>query len=453
MATPLIHEIPYCEDSAKHFAALHQQPWAIFLDSCQPWSQQGRFDLIAAEPYTTLLTYGEQTTINTADGVSYSADDPFKLLQQQLGRPTKNRCYLPFCGGAMGYFSYDLGRRLEQLPSETEDSDQLPQMAVGLYDWVLLVDHQLQRSWLLGQGRSVATREHWDQLVDRFTNPLETSEATPFKVEGEARSNMSQAAYNDHFQAIKNYIHEGDCYQVNFSQRFEIPVSGDPWLAYLKLRQINPAPFAAYLNLPDHQILSLSPERFLQLNEGYVESKPIKGTAPRGNNLEQDQHSAEQLKLSSKDRAENLMIVDLLRNDISKSCTNVKVPHLFEIESFASVHHLVSTVTGELMADKSATDLLKGSFPGGSITGAPKLRAMEIIEELEPNRRGIYCGSIGYLGFDGNMDSNIAIRTLLHKDGKLSFSAGGGIVADSDPDAEYAETFQKVAVILEMLKK
>jgi len=453
MATPMIHEIPYREDSAKHFAALHQQPWAVFLDSCQPWSQQGRFDLMAAEPYTTLLTYGDETAICYGDEVSYSTDDPFKLLQQELGIVSKKSSDLPFCGGAMGYFSYDLSRRLEQLPSETEDSDQLPQMAMGLYDWVLLVDHQLQRSWLVGQGRSAATREHWDLLIDRFTNPPKTLESTPFKVEGKADSNMSQATYNDHFQAIQNYIHEGDCYQVNFSQRFEIPVSGDPWLAYLKLRQINPAPFAGYLNLPDHQILSLSPERFLQLNEGHVESKPIKGTSPRGNNLEQDQHSAEQLKLSSKDRAENLMIVDLLRNDISKSCINVKVPHLFEIESFASVHHLVSTVTGELMADKHATDLLKGSFPGGSITGAPKLRAMEIIEELEPHRRGIYCGSIGYLGFDGNMDSNIAIRTLLHKAGKLSFSAGGGVVADSDPSAEYAETFQKVALILEMLKK
>lgn len=452
MATPLIHEIPYCDDSAKHFSALHQLPWAIFLDSCQPWSQQGRFDLIAAEPYATLLTYGEQTTICCGDEVTCSTDDPFYLLQQQLGLPTENSSGLPFCGGAMGYFSYDLARRLEKLPIETEDNDQLPQMAMGLYDWVLLVDHQLQRSWLVGQGRSSATLEGWELLIDRFSHPPVESDSSQFKTEGKPRSNMSRAAYKERFEAIQRYIHEGDCYQVNFSQRFELPVSGDPWQAYLRLRQINPAPFSAYLNLPDHQILSLSPERFIQLNQGAVESKPIKGTAPRGENLEQDQHYAEQLKLSSKDRAENLMIVDLLRNDISKSCQNVKVPHLFEIESFASVHHLVSTVTGELMTDKRSTDLLRGSFPGGSITGAPKLRAMEIIEELEPDRRGIYCGSIGYLGFDGSMDSNIAIRTLLHKDGKLSFSAGGGIVADSDAEAEYAETFQKVAVILQMLK-
>ncbi|MCF6282151.1 MAG: aminodeoxychorismate synthase component I [Candidatus Polarisedimenticolaceae bacterium] len=452
MATPLIHEIPYCEDSAKHFSALYQHPWAFFLDSCQPWSQQGRFDLIAAAPYATLLTQGEQTEICCGDEVTYSTDDPFKLLQQQLGTVIKNSTALPFCGGAMGYFSYDLGRRLERLPTDTEDLDQLPQMAVGLYDWVLLVDHQLRRSWLVSQGRSAATADQWDLLIEQFSQPPAESVSSPFTVEGEARSNMSRAEYKTRFQQIQRYIHEGDCYQVNFAQRFELPVSGDPWSAYLQLRQINPAPFSAYLNLPDHQILSLSPERFLQLQQGHVESKPIKGTAPRGENLEQDQQQAEQLKLSSKDRAENLMIVDLLRNDLSKSCRHVKVPQLFEIESFASVHHLVSTVTGELMADKSATDLLKGSFPGGSITGAPKLRAMEIIEELEPHRRGIYCGSIGYLGFDGNMDSNIAIRTLLHKDGKLSFSAGGGIVADSDPDAEYAETFHKVAVILQMLK-
>ena len=454
MATPLIHEIPYCEDSANHFASLHQQPWALFLDSCQPWNRQGRFDLIAAEPYLTLTTHGESTEIRCGDEVRHSTDDPFELLRKQLGKMVGGGPTLPFCGGAIGYFSYDLSRRLERLPTQTEDIDQLPQMAVGLYDWALLVDHQLQRSWLVGQGRSPATREQWHSLVTRFSQPSPGPESAPFKVEGEPRSNMSKAEYMERFQRIQQYIHDGDCYQVNLAQRFELPVSGDPWQAYLQLRQANPAPFAAYLNLPDHQILSLSPERFLQLDQGHVETKPIKGTSPRADNLLQDQQQAEQLKQSSKDRAENLMIVDLLRNDISKSCKSgsVKVPRLFDIESFTSVHHLVSTVTGELAQGKSAIDLLKGCFPGGSITGAPKLRAMEIIEELEPHRRGIYCGSVGYIGFNGNMDSNIAIRTLLHKEGRLSLSAGGGIVADSDPEAEYAETFHKIAAILKMLR-
>lgn len=453
MTTPKTQELPYHKESANIFASLHQQPWAIFLDSCQPWSQQGRFDLIAAEPYATLMTQGEETEIRCGDKVIHSTADPFKLLQEQLGDPIESNPSLPFCGGAMGYFSYDLGRRLEQLPDLAEDIDPLPRMAIGLYDWVFLVDHQLQRSWLVSQGRSAATHELWNSLVSRFSQPLTEQKTTPFKVEGALCSNMNKTEYMQRLQRIQHYIHDGDCYQVNLAQRFELPVSGDPWQAYQQLRQLNPAPFAAYFNLPDHQILSLSPERFLQLKQGHVESKPIKGTAPRGESFEQDRHLAEQLKQSSKDRAENLMIVDLLRNDISKSCRSgsVKVPHLFEIESFTSVHHLVSTVTGQLAADKQATDLLRGSFPGGSITGAPKLRAMEIIEELEPRRRGIYCGSIGYLGFDGNMDSNIAIRTLLHKGGKLSLSAGGGIVADSDPEAEYAETFHKVAAILKML--
>lgn len=455
MATPLTQELPYNEASANIFASLHQQPWAIFLDSCQPWSQQGRFDLIAAEPYATLITEGEKTEIRCGDRVTHATENPFELLQRELGDPIESRSSHPFCGGAMGYFSYDLGRRLERLPNVANDIDPLPQMAMGLYDWALLVDHQLQRSWLVSQGRSEKTHEQWDSLITRFSQPFTEQKPAPFKVEGEIRSNMSKTEYLQQLQRIQQYIHDGDCYQVNFSQRFELPVSGDPWQAYLQLRQLNPAPFAAYLNLPDHQILSLSPERFLQLDRGQVESKPIKGTSPRGKDMEQDRQQAEQLKLSSKDRAENLMIVDLLRNDISKSCENgsVKVPHLFEIESFTSVHHLVSTVTGELATNKNATDLLQGCFPGGSITGAPKLRAMEIIEELEPCRRGIYCGSIGYLGFDGNMDSNIAIRTLLHKNGKLSLSAGGGIVADSDPETEYAETFHKVDAILKMLKR
>jgi para-aminobenzoate synthetase component 1 len=254
---------------------------------------------------------------------------------------------------------------------------------------------------------------------------------------------------------FRSYLKEGDCYQVNLAQRFVANCQGDPWTAYQTLRVLNAAPFSGYLNLPEVQILSSSPERFLKLTDGIVESKPIKGTRPRKQNDAEDQQQIQQLINSTKDRAENLMIVDLLRNDISKTCKkgSVKVPEIFAIESYATVHHLVSTVTGVLADNQSALDLLKSCFPGGSITGAPKIRAMEIIEELEPNRRGIYCGTIGYMGFNGNMDSNIAIRTLVHSNNTIRFWAGGGIVNDSVVEEEYQETFDKAAAILDLLQQ
>jgi para-aminobenzoate synthetase component 1 len=264
---------------------------------------------------------------------------------------------------------------------------------------------------------------------------------------------MDKAAYATAFTRIKHYLKEGDSYQVNLTQRFVSPCQGDPWIAYRVLRRINAAPFSAYLNMPEVQVLSSSPERFLKVTEGRVETKPIKGTRPRKADPGEDQAQIAALAGSAKDRAENVMIVDLLRNDISRSCLegSVRVPELFAVESYATVHHLVSTVTGELAPDQHALDLLRSCFPGGSITGAPKIRSMEIIEELEPHRRGIYCGAIGYIGFDGNMDTNIAIRTLVHNHGNIRFWVGGGIVNDSVLDEEYQECFDKAAALLQLL--
>ncbi|MGQ0522272.1 MAG: aminodeoxychorismate synthase component I, partial [Betaproteobacteria bacterium] len=254
---------------------------------------------------------------------------------------------------------------------------------------------------------------------------------------------------------IHEYIRNGDCYQVNLAQRFSAEAAGVPWLAYQALRILNPAPYSAYLDTPYVQVLCASPERFLKVEDGRVETRPIKGTRPRAGHPRLDAELIEALRRSDKDRAENVMIVDLLRNDLSKNCAagSVRVPRLFEVESFATVHHLVSTVTGELAPGRDALDLLRGCFPGGSITGAPKLRAMQIIEELEPNRRGVYCGAIGYIGFDGNMDLNIAIRTLIFSRGVIRFYAGGGIVADSREEAEYQETFDKAAAMLRLLQQ
>lgn len=453
---PKIAELPYPADSAVLFETLAHLPWAVFLDSGYPAIRQGRYDILAAEPWLTLTTRGEITEIRGADGVELSGEDPFLLLRRYLGEPAEGVAGLPFGGGAIGYFAYDLGRRIERLPALARDDIQLPEMAVGLYDWAVVVDHVERCCWLVGQGRDGRTFERWEALLKRLTDPEPQQRVRqPFRVLSKVRSNMDRAYYARAFDRIEHYIREGDCYQVNFAQRFSARAEGDPWLAYRRLRVMNPAPFAAYVATPYGTILSASPERFLRVRDGRVETKPIKGTRPRSSDPARDRALAEELLRSPKDRAENLMIVDLLRNDLGKNCAigSVKVPKLFALESFATVHHLVSTIAGELAPDRHALDLLRGCFPGGSITGAPKLRAMEIIEELEPHRRGVYCGSIGYIGFDGAMDTNVAIRTLLHAGKAVHFYAGGGIVADSRMEEEYQETFDKAAALLRLLEQ
>lgn len=452
MPNPTKHSLPYFEDSAVLFASCADRPWAVFLDSAFPVSQQGRFDIMAYDPVCTLETRGSTTVIKRDGKLSVSEADPFELLKQQLGPGLPSIEGLPFNGGALGYFAYDLARRIEKLPVIAEDAEQLPEMAVGIYRWAVVVDHQERQSWLVGYD---LTEPLIGELVEQFSHMPRKHEVSDFCVAAPPQSNMSRDDYGQAFDKIKHYLKEGDCYQVNLTQRFVSPCRGNPWFAYQVLRKINPAPFSAYLNLPDVQVLSSSPERFLKATAGHVETKPIKGTRPRKALAADDQRQIAELAASQKDRAENVMIVDLLRNDISKDCKagSVKVPKLFAVESYATVHHLVSTVVGELAGGRHALDLLRSCFPGGSITGAPKIRAMEIIEELEPHRRGIYCGAIGYVGFDGNMDTNIAIRTLVHNHDSIRFWVGGGIVNDSDQDAEYQECFDKAAALLQLLEQ
>jgi para-aminobenzoate synthetase component I len=449
----LISPLPYFPDSSALFAAIADQPWAVFLDSGYPHSDQGRYDIIAAKPVATLVTHGEITQINRNGSVMLSSQDPFDLVKQELEScPYEGFAGLPFNGGAIGYFSYDLARRLEKLPNIADDAEHIPEMSVGIYNWAVVVDHHQKQSFLVGQGCDEC---HWQTLIGLFSKLPTNDKKAQFKVTSAVKSNMDKAAYTRAFQRIKHYLKEGDCYQVNLSQRFVASCEGDAWAAYQLLREMNAAPFSAYLNFPEAQILSSSPERFLQLVNGRVETKPIKGTRPRKAYPASDWQQIDLLRNSPKDRAENLMIVDLLRNDLSKTCKtgSVKVPALFAVESYTTVHHLVSTVTGLLAEGQHALDLLKSCFPGGSITGAPKIRAMEVIEELELSRRGVYCGAIGYMGFDGNMDSNIAIRTLVHSNGTIRFWAGGGIVNDSDVEEEYQECFDKAAALLKLLNK
>ncbi|MFK5948285.1 MAG: aminodeoxychorismate synthase component I [Methylococcales bacterium] len=446
------YSLPYFEDSTLLFSPIADKPWAIFLDSGFPYSEQGRYDIFSYNPDITLLTYGDKTTISTLGETVVSDEDPFQLLKQHLNNDFQSIDDLPFNGGALGYFSYDLARRLEKLPVIAKDEENIAEMAVGIYSWAVIVDHLKKQSWLVGKG---TVKDDWQALIKQFSGITKQSKQQNFVVESRPQSNMDKQEYKQAFKKIKAYLAEGDSYQVNLAQRFCSACSGDSWVAYKSLREINAAPFSAYINFPGVRILSSSPERFLKVSHGAVETKPIKGTRPRHSEKTQDERQKLALLNSHKDRAENVMIVDLLRNDISKNCKegSVVVPKLFDVESFATVHHLVSTVKGVLAEGQHAVDLLRSCFPGGSITGAPKIRSMEIIEELEPNRRGVYCGSIGYIGFNGNMDTNIAIRTLVHSNNTIRFWAGGGIVNDSVMEDEYQESYDKAVALLNLLEQ
>lgn len=450
--TPLIYQ----PDSAELFQAIAAEPWSVFLDSGRPRAGSGRFDILTARPFITLVSRDGETAIEQAGRLIKSVEDPFMLLRRYLAAEVESTL-LPFTGGAIGYFGYDLARCIEHF-GDRNDASVIPDMVVGIYDWAVVVDHASRSSWLVGAERDARTEGSWDELLAMFGEPASTGSnrpsASPFRV-GEVACNFTLDTYRAAFERIQQYIHAGDCYQVNLAQQFSAPVSGDHWLGYQALRRLNPAPYSAYLNFPGVRVLSSSPERFLSLRQGVIETKPIKGTRPRATEPEEDAALAMALRNSEKDRAENLMIVDLLRNDLGKVCTpgSVRVPRLFEIESFATVHHLVSTVTGELAEGGDAVGLLRAAFPGGSITGAPKLRAMQIIDELEPHRRGVYCGAIGWLGFNGDMDTSIAIRTLVSANDTLLFYAGGGIVADSEAEAEYRECFDKATAMLDLARQ
>jgi para-aminobenzoate synthetase component I len=440
--------IPYVHDATAYFSAIADLPWAVWLDS----GGRGRYDILTAQPVITLTTIGDKTQIQDASGIQSSSDEPFQLLREQLGPPLEAIPGVKFAGGALGYWGYDLSLHQRVRVEQIQQAETLPDMAVGIYDWALQLDHQQKTAQLVSHQRYPQTTKLIAEILARLDVRQSFPDST-FIVHGEISSSYSRASYNTAFSAVQDYLCEGDCYQVNLAQRFSAQASGDAYAAYCKLRQLSPAPYAAYLRLPKLQILCASPERFLQLENGQVETKPIKGTRPSAANAIEDARLIQDLRSNAKDRAENLMIVDLLRNDLGKNCVpgSIKVPKLFDVESYATVHHLVSTVTGTLATGRDAVALLRDCFPGGSITGAPKLRAMEIIEQLEPRRRGVYCGTIGYLGYDGNMDSNIVIRTLVYADGEISCWAGGGIVADSEVGAEYQETLDKAAAMLELL--
>lgn len=502
---PLSRELPVVPDVLGTFERVSRLPYPIFFDSAthdtvpsRPGSSKkrrgttadrgtandARYSFMAASPRTIVRSWGttiEQTTVypgTTVRTTGRALDVVAHLLEERqslgdfyalLGHRNEvndDDELPPFQGGAAGYIGYEYGGVLERIPRPVADANtsvaEIPDLVIGIYDWTIAWDHVAHRCWLfadspamldvlekmVGDSSAMNPRQTGRPRSARQTistaissrDEISTELSTPFA------STFSRSEYEHAVEQVREYIRAGDIFQANLSQRFDAPLTATPLALYHTLRDVNPAPFACYFNAGDVVIASASPERFLRVDEtGYVETYPIKGTRPRSNDPMRDAELRDELLASEKDGAEHVMIVDVLRNDLARVCEygSVSVPELKRHEAYATVHHLVSKVTGQLRESMTAIDLLQASFPGGSITGAPKIRAMEIIAELEPAPRGVYCGAIGYISVTGAMDTSIAIRTCVVHDDHVYFAAGGGIVADSDPAAEYEETLVK----------
>jgi len=487
--------------SQEIFSLFQDRKHCFFLDSAMHHEKLGRYSIIVFDPSATLESKNGVIRVEDGGGCEVFAGDPFEALksllkrQEPVGLPpggvgasavhdndqaaaldkdqaeteanqaagdadrtAGDDTALPFTGGAVGYLGYDLCHHIETLPRTAVDDTGIADCFFGLYDGAVVIDHfedtvyaasgadpETACAWI-GKAEEVLSAGSAEILTSRSGNKTEYPGRSVCRLE----ANLDRAAYDRAIGKIREYIRSGDIYQVNMTQRFRGETAMAPYELYCRLREINPAPFACYGDCGSAKVISSSPERFLQIRDRIVETRPIKGTRPRGATPEEDRAYARELLNSEKDRAELLMIVDLERNDLGKVCEagSVRVPELFSIEGYASVNHLVASVEGRLPEGVHAADCLKAMFPGGSITGAPKIRAMEIIDELEPTQRGIYTGSVGYIGFDGNADFNIAIRTIVWQEGRISFQAGGGIVWDSEAQAEYDEMLCKAAALI-----
>jgi para-aminobenzoate synthetase component 1 len=465
---PLVEEIQTPLTTAQAFKLFHNQPYSFFLDSGMDPQRLGRYSFIGFDPFKVMSSRGNQITIAHQDGQEKEQGNPFDILGKMLEtyRLDSLPSALPFCGGAVGYLSYDLCHFIERLPSTAVDDLMLPESYFGFYDTIIAFDNLEGKGYIVSTGfpeldekrRLKRARLRLGEIKSRLSShhPHITKEnpASGKTSEAVLKSNFTPEGYIEAVDRVREYIAAGDVFQVNLSQRFETELTVTPYELYRRLKQINVAPFASYLNFDGVTIVSASPERFLRVDGDWVETRPIKGTRPRGKNSIEDAMLVQELLNSAKDRAENVMIVDLERNDLGRVCQygTVKVTELAILETFPTVFHLTSTVIGKLRPDKNRIDLLKAAFPGGSITGAPKVRAMEIIDELEPTRRSVYTGAIGYLSFGRNLDLNIVIRTFIIKGNKAYFQVGGGIIYDSNAEAEYQETLDKAKALIQALR-
>jgi para-aminobenzoate synthetase component 1 len=476
---PLIEEVFTPLTAVGLFELIKDRPYSFFLDSGMDPQRLGRYSFLGSEPFLVMSSRGSEITLIRGQEHKVQRGNPFDALGKLLEVYKLDHCPapVPFLGGAVGYFSYDLCHFIERLPSTAMDVLKFPESYFAFYDIIVAFDHLEGKAYLVATGfpemeevqRLRRARMRLEEMKNWLYTTSPSQEASiprrgrsggnGFRSAQENReimlkSNFTPEGYTKAVDRVREYIAAGDVFQVNLSQRFEADLKIPPYALHKRLRAVNPAPFASYLNFPGVAIVSASPERFLRVQNDLVETRPIKGTRPRGKDSVEDEHLAQELTHSAKDRAENMMIVDLERNDLGRVCDygTVKVTELATLETFPTVFHLTSTVVGRLRRGKSNIDLLKATFPGGSITGAPKVRAMEIIDELEPTKRSVYTGSIGYLGFNEDMDINIVIRTFLIKEGKAYFQVGGGIIYESDPEAEYVETLDKARALIQALQ-
>jgi len=467
---PLIEEIDTELSPLDVFELFRDKEFSFFLDSGMDAHKLGRYSFIGSEPFLVLSSHGSESTLTQGAEKSNLSGNPFDVLNHLLEVYRLDPCPspVPFIGGAVGYFSYDLCHFIERLPSTAVDDLKLPECYFGFYDLVLAFDNLQGKAYVISTGfPELRETERMERATKRLnevkeklasvsgsgTEVLPTPTSSPME-QVTLKGGFTHKEYVDTVEKARQYIIAGDIFEVNLSQRFEAELSMTPYELYRRLRRINPAPFACYLGFDEVSVVSASPERFLRVRGDWVETRPIKGTRPRGKTPEEDEALANELLSSSKDRAENMMIVDLERNDLGRVCRfgTVKVTELAILEVFPTVFHLTSTVVGRLREGKNCIDLLKATFPGGSITGAPKVRAMEIIDELEPTKRSVYTGNIGYFSFNGDVDLNIAIRTFLVKGRKAYFQVGGAVVYDSNPEAEYQETLHKGRALIDALK-
>ena len=462
---PLIAEIHMAPEPAWCFEVFASRPFSFFLDSGMDPGKLGRYSFMGSDPFLVLRSRGDEITV-IRDGTEETRQgNPFDVLGEflEVYSLSSHQSPVPFVGGAVGYFSYDLGHFIERLPDTAVDDLQLPECYLAFYDAVVAYDHLAGKTFVVSTGfpeldensRLCRAEERLKESRNRvlLIPPPQEIKETPASESAELRANFTHDSYLKAVETAREYICAGDIFQVNLSQRFEADITVPPYELYKRLRKINPAPFANYFGFDGVSIVGASPERFLKLHGDRVETRPIKGTKPRGQTPRQDDELARSLLASVKDRAENVMIVDLERNDIGRVCRygTVKVTELAILETYPTVFHLTSTVVGQLREGRDRIDLLKATFPGGSITGAPKVRSMEIIDELEPTRRSVYTGSLGYLSFNGDMDLDIVIRTIIVKDGRAYFQVGGAITYDSDPEAEYIETLDKGRAMMQAL--
>ena len=444
----MIKEINTKLNSFEIYTIFRNEDNSFILDSAMDPKKLGRYSFIGFNPFK-IIKYKN------------TKENPLDNLRNELNKyKVENNTHLPFIGGAVGYLSYDLGNYIEHLPRTAKDDTNVYDLYFGLYNLVIVIDHLENKTYIATPNLNIEKEE---KLIVDIENKIKKAEINgieeicyeeknvePIKL----NSNFTKANFENSVRRVQDYIRQGDIYQANLTQRFNGKTTLSSYELYRDLRKVSPAPFGALLNFEHSKILSNSPERFIKCIDNKVETRPIKGTRPRGKTIEEDLRLQDELRNSEKDRAELLMIVDLERNDIGRvsKIGSVKVPELFVIEPYANVNHLVATVEGRLKDNLDCIDVIKATFPGGSITGAPKIRAMEIIDELEPTQRNVYTGSIGYIGFNGDMDLNIAIRTIIKQGENVYFQVGGGMTWDSNPEDEYQETLDKAKSIMKALR-